>query len=189
MSRQPLSEADAHNELLRLELLRLEALKTELLKQQGIYKVSELVLEEQSAKEAEKHKKTLKRQAKFLKEAMDQRPEVETLASLKRTYEQPDEKQRSTCEFQHGLLVDEIAAKRISKPGESDTSKLIWSPGAEAIRSQTYLLAIESLAAKARLHQKYQGSLPGHWHKLLSKKLASNDRGRGMSTRQRLCDH
>ena len=88
--------------------------------------------------------------------------DLETLKELKRTYEQPDKKQRSTCEFQHGLLVDEITAKRISKPGESDTSKLIWSPGAEAIRSQAYLLAIESLAAKARLHQKYQGSLPGH---------------------------
>ena len=42
MSRQPLSEADAYNELSRLELSRLEALKTELLKQPGIYKVSEL---------------------------------------------------------------------------------------------------------------------------------------------------
>ena len=111
--------------------------------------MSELVLEEQSAKEAEKHKKTLKRQAKFLKEAMDRRPEVETLASLKRTYEfQPDKKQRPTCEFQHVLLGDEIAAKRISKPGESDSSKSIWSPGEIAQKHRG--LAIESLLAKAR---------------------------------------
>ena len=88
--------------------------------------------------------------------------DLETLASLKRTYEQPDKKQRLTCEFQHGLLVDEIAAKRISKPDGSDRSTLIWSPGAEAIASHYRGLAIESLAAKARLHQKYQGSLPGH---------------------------
>ena len=105
MSRQPLSEADAHNELLRLELLRLEALKTELLKQQGIYKVGE----------AEKDKKILKRQAKFLKEAMERRPEVETLATLKRTHDfQLDMKQRSDYTNE---LVDEIAAKGISKPG------------------------------------------------------------------------
>ena len=101
MSRQPLSEAKLATMSviqLRLELSRLEALKTELLKQQGIYKVSALVLEEQIAKKAEKHKKTLKRQAKYLKEAMDRRPEVETLASLKRTYEfQLDKKQRLTC--------------------------------------------------------------------------------------------
>ena len=67
MSRQPLSEAElgAMSSIqLIFELLRLEALKTELLKQQGIYKVSELELEEQSAKEAEKHKNILKRQAK-----------------------------------------------------------------------------------------------------------------------------
>ena len=89
MSRQPLSEAQLATMSpiqLSLELSRLEALKTELLKQQGFYEVSELVLEEQSAKEAEKHKKTVKRQAKFLKEAMDRRPEVETLAYLKRKY-------------------------------------------------------------------------------------------------------
>ena len=55
--------------------------------------------------------------------------DLETLEELKRTYEQPDKKQRLTCEFQHGLLVDEITAKRISKPGESDSSKSIWSPG------------------------------------------------------------
>ena len=88
--------------------------------------------------------------------------DLETLEELKGTYEQPDKKQRLTCEFQHGFLVDEITAKRISKPGESDSSKLIWSPGAEAIASHYLGLAIESLAAKARLHQKYQGSLPGH---------------------------
>ena len=45
-----------------------------------------------------------------------------TLASLKRTYEPPVTIQRLTCGFQHVLLVDEIAAKRISKPGESDSS-------------------------------------------------------------------
>ena len=82
MSSQPLSEADAHNELLILELLRLEALKTELLKQHGIYKVSELV----HLRGAEKNNNILKRQAKFLKEAMDRRPDVETLASLKKTW-------------------------------------------------------------------------------------------------------
>ena len=116
MSRQPLSEAERGTMSpiqLSLELSRLEALKTEFLKQQGIYKVSELELEEQSAKEAEKNKKILKRQAKCLKEAMDRRPEVETLASRRRAYEfQLDKKQRLTCEFQHVLLVDEIAAKR-----------------------------------------------------------------------------
>ena len=79
MSCEPLSEADANNELLRLEalktallkqhhmsdytneadahneLVRLEALKTERLKQQGIYKV----------REAEQNKNILKRQAKY----------------------------------------------------------------------------------------------------------------------------
>ena len=95
--------------------------------------------------------------------------DLETLEELKGTYEQPDKKQRLTCEFQHGLSeawrvrhFKEDSAKRISKPGESDTSKLIWNPGAEGIRSHYRGLAIESLAAKARLHQKYQGSLPGH---------------------------
>ena len=133
------------------ELSVLESLKTKLLKQQGIYKVSEFVLEEQSAKEAEEYKKTLKRQAKLLKEAMDQRPEVETLASLKRTYEPPDKIQRLTCEFQHVLLVDEIAAKRISKPGESDNSKSIWSPGEIAQKHRGLAKAkVDMLLAKAR---------------------------------------
>ena len=99
MSRQPLSEAQLatmNPSQLSLELSVLEWLKTKLLKQQGIYKASELVLEEQSAKEAEKHKKTLKRQAKVLKEAEDRRPEVETLVSLKRTYEFQLDKKQST---------------------------------------------------------------------------------------------
>ena len=77
-----------------LELQVLDSLKTKLLKAQGIHKVSNLVLEEQLAREEEEHKKTLKRQAKLLKEAMDQRPEVETLASRKRTYEPPAKIQR-----------------------------------------------------------------------------------------------
>ena len=80
--------------------------------------------------------------------------DLETLAFLKKTYEPQDEKQRPTCEFQHGRLVDEIAAKRISKPGKSDSSKLTWSPDAEAIASHARGPASESLVAKARFQEK-----------------------------------
>ena len=59
-----------------------------------------------------------------------------------------------TCEFQHVLLVDELTAKRISKPGESDSSKSTWSPGAEAIASHHRGLAkakVDMYLAKAKV--------------------------------------
>ena len=186
----PLSEAQLATmspSQVSLELSVLESLKTKLLKKQEAIEKRDLETQAAMKEEDEEHTRTLKRQPKRLKEALaskrlkeahkdrDRRPEalaslertysfedLETLASLKRTYEKPDEKQRLKCEVQHGLLVDEIAAKRSSKPGESDSAKLTWSPGAGAIASHYRGLAIESLAAKARLHQKYQGSLPCH---------------------------
>ena len=80
--------------------------------------------------------------------------DLETLTSLNRTYEPPVNMQSLICEFQHVLLVDEIIAKRISKPGESDSSKSIWSPGAEAIASHHRGLAkakVDMLLAKAKV--------------------------------------
>ena len=80
--------------------------------------------------------------------------DVETLTSLNRTYEPPVKMQRLSCEVQHVLLVDEIIAKRISKPGESDSSKSTWSPGAEAIASHHRGLAkakVDMLLAEAKV--------------------------------------
>ena len=80
--------------------------------------------------------------------------DLETLTSLNRTYEPPVKMQRLNCEFQHVVLVDEIIAKRISKPGESDSSKSTWSPGAEAIASHHRGLAkakVDMYLAKAKV--------------------------------------
>ena len=118
--------------------------------------------------EYEEYTRTLKRQSKQLKEALDRRrsygplplertysfEDLETLASLKRTYEPPAKIQTWTCEFQHVLLVDELTAKRNSKPGDSDSSKSIWSPGAEAVASHHRGLAkakVDMLLAEAKV--------------------------------------
>ena len=175
MSRQsyvamPLAEAQLATtspSQVRLELSVLESLKTKLLKKQEAIEKRDLETQAAMKEEDEEHTRTLKRQSKRLKEAMGRRrsygplplertysfEDLETLASLKRTYEPQVKIQTWTCEFQHVLLVDELTAKRISKPGESDSSKSIWSPGAEAIASHHRGLAkakVDMLLAKAR---------------------------------------
>ena len=176
MSRQsyvamPLSEAQLATmspSQLSLEISVLESLKTKLLKKQVAIEKRDLETQAAMKEKDEEHTRTLKRQSKRLKEAMDRRrsygplplertysfEDLETWASLKRTYELPVKIQSLTCECQHVHLVDELSAKRISKPGESDSSKSIWSPGAEAIASHHRGLAkakVDMLLAEAKV--------------------------------------
>ena len=111
MSRQsyvamPLSEAQLATmrpSQLSLELSVLESLKTKLLKKQEAIEKRDLETQAAMKEEDEQHTRTLKRQSKRLKEAMARRrsygplplgrtysfEDLETLASLKRTYEPP----------------------------------------------------------------------------------------------------
>ena len=109
MSRQsyvamPLSEAQLATmspSQVRPELKVLEGIKQKLLKAQGIHKVEE-EQEDEEHKLLKRQAQLLKRQAKLLKRQAKRLRDLET-------------------QFKE--------AKRISKPGESDSSKSIWSPG------------------------------------------------------------
>ena len=136
---------------LQIERSVLESIKTKLLNKQEALEKEDRETQAAMKEEYEEYERTLKRNFNRVKEAFKSKrmkdrlaamkeaqehkdldpslaetysvDDLETLASLKRTYEQPDKKQRLTCEFQHGLSeawrvrhFNEDSAKRISKP-------------------------------------------------------------------------
>ena len=136
------------------EFLRLAAIKNELLNQQ--MELFTETIEEQYQDD----QKILKRQEEFLKKAME-RPEVETLATLKKKSHRQTLHLPSLCldcsvqikkQYNTKSLVDEIGAKRISEPQTlpAGSAWMISDQIAKTYRGQAIETCNESFEASSR---------------------------------------